>query len=378
MLTSLTKYLYGTRGERIAALTFLFLGFLALIFPSIYATFRAPKNIDFSCFLEDIHVANERGALTVAKTIENDKQVVLYHFNPNNISKEALIEFGVKEKTANTWINFLNKGGSFYKKEDVKKVYGLSEAAFAKLAPFMVFEKTITATANAIPKESPAKELFNFDPNTSSLEDFIKLGLSYKIAERIVKYRTKGGQFKTAQELLKIYGLSQVDYERLAPYIKIAPPITANANAKRDTVHAKKHPKKAISIRIDINKADAEKWQQLYGIGPSYSKRIINFREKLGGFVSINQVAETYGLPDSTFQHIRPYLDESPIFRALAVNTASLDELKSHPYIKWKQAERLFKYREQHGHFTSIQDLRKVLGAFDEGELERIAPYLMF
>ncbi len=131
-------------------------------------------------------------------------------------------------------------------------------------------------------------------------------------------------------------------------------------------------------LKVDINKATAETFQRLYGIGPAYSARIVKFREALGGFSDIKQVSEVYGLPDSTFQAVRPNLEISPaILHKLNINTASKDELSFHPYLHWKQAKIIIAYREMHGPFGSLEDLKKIHG-LEADLIQKMKPYLQF
>ena len=113
------------------------------------------------------------------------------------------------------------------------------------------------------------------------------------------------------------------------------------------------------------------------GIGPAYAKRIITFREKLGGFSSVEQVAETYGLPDSTFQNIKSRLQPSPVLHKIAINTISVAELRAHPYLETRQATAIVSFREQHGAFHSVDDLRNIR-ALPAAVLEKLRPYLEF
>jgi competence ComEA-like helix-hairpin-helix protein len=113
----------------------------------------------------------------------------------------------------------------------------------------------------------------------------------------------------------------------------------------------------------------------LPGIGPKLASRINSFREKLGGFYSIDQVAETYGLPDSTFQKIRPYLKFSGEVKKINVNRATREELSSHPYIRWKMAGAITEYRKQHGDFAKLEDLKKVF-LVDDAAFLKMLPYL--
>ncbi len=229
---------------------------------------------------------------------------------------------------------------------------------------------------------------FFFDPNNASKEEFILLGLSPKVAQTILNYRTKGGEFQKKEDLKKLYTLREEDYDRLEPWVRIASRPEIRQEKKAVAFSSSEQESKPYSERssskerdlltIDINLATAEEWQQLKGIGPGYSRRIVNFREKLGGFSSVQQVAETYGLPDSTFQQILPSLKNSPIFRKIKVNSASEVELKGHPYLSNLQAKVLFNYRQQHGPFTDMADLRKIREPFEEQDWKRLKPYLSF
>ncbi|RFS19002.1 hypothetical protein DVR12_25715 [Chitinophaga silvatica] len=112
---------------------------------------------------------------------------------------------------------------------------------------------------------------------------------------------------------------------------------------------------------IDINTADSLQWQLLPGIGPGFSRRIVKFREALGGFYEVQQVAECYGLPDSTFQKIQPFLkigDSS--LKILDLNLTDEKSLASHPYIRYKLAHLIVQYRSMHAGFSQVSDLRQL------------------
>ena len=101
---------------------------------------------------------------------------------------------------------------------------------------------------------------------------------------------------------------------------------------------------------VDVNTADTTAFVALPGIGSKLALRIVNFRDKLGGFYSVDQIAEIYGLPDSSFQRIKHLLKlDNPSIKKININTASKDEMKLHPYFKWNLANAIVEYRNQHG-----------------------------
>lgn len=221
---------------------------------------------------------------------------------------------------------------------------------------------------------------FYFDPNTIDAAGWKKLGLRDKTIQTILHYREKGGRFRKAEDLQRVYGLFPDEYAKLEPWIQIATaerPSAAltGAPVPVTTVSKTDRPRYAI---VDINTADTSALIALPGIGGKLAARIIAFRDKLGGFIATEQVAETYGLPDSTFQKIKTLLrcGNSP-FRKININTAGIDELKAHPYIRWQLAKPILAYRESHGPFRSADDLLQVQAA-DAATWKKIIPYLQF
>lgn len=220
---------------------------------------------------------------------------------------------------------------------------------------------------------TPQAELFYFDPNTTSITDWEKLGLKNKTIQTIQNYLSKGGHFKQPEDLKKVYGLRNEDYERLAPFIRIKE--KADAFQTKSTENKYVAGKKVYAI-VDINSADTSAFIALPGIGNKLAARILSFREKLGGFYSIEQIGETYGLPDSTFQKIKQYLKlENSNIKKININTATVDELKAHPYIKYSLANPIVAYRNQHGPFAKVEDIKKVMVITDD-IYDKISAYL--
>lgn len=205
-------------------------------------------------------------------------------------------------------------------------------------------------------------QLFNFDPNVLSFEGWKKLGVREKTIDIIQKYLHKGGHFYKPEDLKRVYGFRTEEYARLQPYIRIPSPNPLKRESDEKPAGKKETPANGTKYTIvDINTADTSAFIALPGIGNKLATRIVSFREKLGGFYSIDQIAETYGLVDSSFRKIKPFLKlENRDIKKLNVNTASKDEMKSHPYIKLNLANAIVEYRNQHGDFSSLEDLKKI------------------
>lgn len=308
------------------------------------------------------------------------KETTLQVFNPNTANKNLLQAHGLADNTIRSWLSYIKKGGRFKNLQDLEKFRALSVTDLDRIRPYLVFE-TAQANGSSKTKNMPVADAkityFEFDPNDVSLSELEALGVPTKTAKTWLKYSSNGGRFYKKEDIQKVYGLKKEDYSRLLPYIKIAEqaaePIAAN-----DIPTAYAYTKTpSIPVYIDINQASAEEWQELRGIGPTYSKRIVNFRNKLGGFYSIDQVGQTYHLPDSVFQQIKAQLRLSPIFKKIAINQADEKGLSAHPYISFQQAKLIIQYRNNHGFFASLEDLQKIY-ALDAAFINKVNPYLSF
>ena len=193
-----------------------------------------------------------------------------------------------------------NFGELKFDKETDAKISQLYVSANDSVAGANAQDTTISSHTNL--DQSPV--LFEFDPNTLDADGWKKLGIKDKVIHTILNYRNKGGRFKVPADIEKIYGLSKKETSLLLPYIKIK-----EQPAQTIKTYAAQPKEKAVEIKpVHINTATAEEWKALPGIGDVLSNRIVKFRNKAGGFTSIDQVAKTYGLPDSTFQKIKPWL----------------------------------------------------------------------
>ncbi|MFV0501028.1 MAG: ComEA family DNA-binding protein [Bacteroidales bacterium] len=133
---------------------------------------------------------------------------------------------------------------------------------------------------------------------------------------------------------------------------------------------------KKESIIIDINHADSLDFQALRGIGPVLSKRIIKYRNLLGGFVDINQIQEVYGISDSLFNTIKPLLRLDTVnIKQININQCDIKELNSHPYLDFYQSKAIIKYRQDKTHIDSIQELN-LIQLIDPQTLNKIKPYI--
>ena len=230
--------------------------------------------------------------------------------------------------------------------------------------------------ANVLVSAKRAENLFKFDPNMLNIEGWKSLGLSFKQAKSIVNYTSKGGKFYKPEDLKKMYVISPDRYMKLMPYVQIEKNITAYPHV--DVVYEKKvYLKKPLQI-IDINTADSAQLDEVKGIGGAFATRILKYRERLGGFYKKEQLMEVYGLDSVKYNEIKDQLSISTVaLKSININTAVFTDLKANPYLSYKQINAIIQYRKQHGNYTHISDLKKIV-ILNQKVIDQIAPYLSF
>ena len=232
------------------------------------------------------------------------------------------------------------------------------------------------STDDSFPNQ--AADLTPFNPNEFSLEMGEMIGLSERQSESILKYINKGGQFKIKEDFKKMYVISAEKYDELKEYIQLPDEYRSNYEEKeweKEEAAFEKKPKAIITA--NLNEADSADLVKVSGIGPFYAKSIVKYRDELGGFVNKRQLLELYGMDEERYLKLASVLllDNPEPYRMINVNTISIEELKNHPYFDWNLSRYLVNYRENHGKFKSVQDLKE-LRLIDTDLYRKIAPYI--
>ena len=203
---------------------------------------------------------------------------------------------------------------SFSKKERIAVVVLLTLSGIFLAFPYF-FRKDVSppasipvpakdsVLANVIVSKPAPRKLFYFNPNTITAEEWKALGLRNRTVKTILNYREKGGRFRQANDIRKIWGLTPAVAEILLPYVRLS---ALSSKQEKEIVVVSKPGK--LLHNIDVNKATVEEWKTLPGIGEVLANRLVRFREKLGRFNAVEQVGKTYGLSDSVFRQLKPYL----------------------------------------------------------------------
>ena len=219
---------------------------------------------------------------------------------------------------------------------------------------------------------TPNYSLFEFDPNQVSREQLEKLGVKSYVINNLLKYRAKGGQFRKKEDLKKIFGFDLDTYKRLQPYIVIK---AKNVSEHIDNESTAANKNKS-NLQIDINSSTAEEFQQIKGIGETYSNRIVDYREQVGGFYRIEQIAEVFGIDSSLYQSIEHQLIIQEVeLKQISLNFASINDLKNHPYVDYKLARKIYDERVQNGPYQSMDTFLERC-VIEESLAVKITPYL--
>lgn len=229
-------------------------------------------------------------------------------------------------------------------------------------------EKTINHERRNTDKVNCTINLKKFNPNTNTMSDWVSLGLSEKQASSIIKYVNKGGAFKIKRDLKKMHVVNDSLFQMWENYIQLP-------EEDQDTEKTQKEYKPIAKekVLLNINIATTAELDKLPLIGEGRAKAIVSYRDRLGGFISIDQLTELKSLPDSVLQVINPFIKtDGLVLRHININSDTL----IHPYLPKPLAKMIVIYRQQHGNYQRIDDLR-ILPLYDEKIMRKIAPYLI-
>lgn len=228
------------------------------------------------------------------------------------------------------------------------------------------------------PKNEISAVLQAFDPNTADSVLLRQLGLPVYIVRNILKYRAKGGVFRSPESFSRIYGLKEEVYQKLKPYITIAPLVSVS-HVRTDTFRQLKDtipyvPKYEEGTIVDLNKADTSILKRIPGIGSTLARMIVVYRQRLGGFYDVAQLQE---VPHVGVELNKWFVVTPAGLHKIQVNSASLDKLRSHPYMDFYKAKAIMEYRRKRGKIKGLSQL-SMFEEFTEKDLKRLSPYLTF
>jgi DNA uptake protein ComE-like DNA-binding protein len=352
-------YFTFSRNERKGITILIILIFLLAIANKVIFYFETPGKID-KVLLDS--ASSELGMFNDSLNQQIKEGGTLFPFDPNTIDSIELYQLDFPDQVKRNLLRFRNKGGKWFSKSDFRKIYGVTDDVYMRVEPYLVIEDNENRVVSKVQKV----EKFYFDPNTAIDDEFVRLGLTAKQIATIRKYQSKGGTFRSKEDFLKIWGLRNDQKSELANFIRIE--------------IVEKIPEDSApivnTIRIELNSADSVQLKALPGIGDKLSKRIVKYRDLVGGFYSIHQLTEVYGMSEQTIQVIAGKITVDPSkIRKIDLNFADIYELSKHPYLQKDLAKQIITFRTKHGSFRDKTVLLDSM-ILNIDQYNRIKPYL--
>lgn len=303
MLNFFKDFLTYTKGERNGIIILVFVIFLFMLIPKILPYVIEQKQYDFSRFIQDIEDFEQQlnqGEELIAEQPEPEKEVVyeVFEFNPNDLPREQWLKLGIKERTIQVIKNYESKGGKFYDKSDLKKIYGFREDDYIRLEPYIKIparkkldyhhpENKKFDKVDVLPKRSNY-ENYIVEINTA---DSIVLkglrGIGSVLANRIIGYRELIGGFVNKQQLLEVYGIDSILFASIERHIIL------------DT---------SFVSKLNINELSKQELSSHPYLNYNIANSIVSYREQHGKFRNIPDLLDIYVIDEALLEKIHPYL----------------------------------------------------------------------
>ncbi len=339
---------------------------------------------------------NEQRTSASAAVTDMDK---IKPFNPNCDSYEQLREAGLSQEVAVGIVRWRKYGKVYRIVEDLALVAGVNDSIYAALKPFVIIDDSLSVERIAVQSKSkfqqqpkPDKrvevrptvktqvtdrstrkmETEKFAIDTASAEYLAGWGLSLKQAEVLVRYRDASGGIFSEEHLRRCYVVDGEVADSLARYM-------VYSVKKSDGVGsvAVSHNRE-VQTTVEINSADSATLVAIDGIGPMSAAEIVKYRKYLGGYYSVEQIAELKCIREQNFVKFLPKIScDSCKISKIDINFAGPKELERHPYVSAQALRRIVKQRQLKGGWTRIEEMIEQ-NILSEKEAKRLAPYLRF
>ncbi|KAA6348132.1 hypothetical protein EZS27_004406 [termite gut metagenome] len=270
---------------------------------------------------------------------------------------------------------------SDYREKSIIAGKVLAEKEYADFNDLLHEKREKPAAYAPPPKEQVEIVPTLFDPNTADSLTFLRLGLSPRTASNIIRYRIKGGRFRKPEDFKKIYGLTSEQYAGLLPYISIQKSFDQKRNAFQPIVNSEQGRKPLpiafkypLGTVIDLNQADTAELKKIPGIGSGIAARIVDYRKRLGGFYSVNQLEDIH-LPTAQFAEWFSVATDAIV--RINLNGTGIERLRAHPYFNFYQAKAIVEYRKKKGGLKSLKQLA-LYEEFSGMDFERMEQYVCF
>lgn len=383
-------YFLFTRKERNSVLVILFIGIIIIFSPYFYENYIYEshplilENNGFSINVSDsstydpnlfnkteIQVKNTDLGLREEKV----KDWKLYDIDPIDLNKATSDELqklnGIGPVLGDRIVKFRSAKGGYSTIEELKRIYGLSPETFEKVQGQLV--------VTGIPPITQERK-YSIDINTENREDFMKLnGIGPVISDILINYRDSKNGFDSIADLKNVYSLSEELFESIQPYLKLSQPIRSiDKPGFKDKPKNLTVPKGSDGVKkMDINKVTDKDLETIHGIGPFYSRNIVELREKLGGYHTIDQLQNVYGMKPEIVELLGDYVSiQSPPSR-FDINEIEFRDLLRMGLLKYEEVKYIFQLKNAQNGIMNENQLRKLKG-IPPKKMDALIPYILF
>ena len=328
---------------------------------------------------------------------EADSAAVLRPFDPNRAEYEELRLCGVPPAAAAGIVRWRRYGKVYRMKEDIALCSGVDDSLYALLKPYIVIDEEHAARPRReYSPPSPSAELSAgsggspraekrtreirprpFSLDTVTVPFLVEMGFSPRQSEAVLRYRDASGGIRNEEQFRRCYVVSEEMADRLAPYIVFAPAERADTDSD-PCVGAADAAYGGAAVLVEINTADSAALRSVRGIGEKSVTAIMRYRELLGGFYSVEQLAELDVVTESNYERILTQICcDSCEIQKIDINFAPPSALKGHPYLPPVILRKLLSKRQLKGGWRSTEELVED-NILTRTEAARLAPYLRF
>ena len=219
-----------------------------------------------------------------------------FEFDPNGLAEKEWRRLGLSSKQIRVILNYEAKGGRFYRKEDLKKIYSISPAQYAALEPYIRIPASYPEAKSGKPGsyEKPAKidkgpiaALIELNSADSAKLESIR-GIGPVFASRIIRYRNRLGGFYRMEQLREVYGLDSLKYSRLKDNVEI---------------------NTSLIQRINLNKVTFEQFKMHPYLNYKQMNAILQYRKQHSSFGSVDDLKKLAIMNEEIIRKIEPYLE---------------------------------------------------------------------
>lgn len=352
----LDKFNNYSRNDRNAVILLVFLIFITILVKQVIELFYPESQYDISEYEQFVDKSDQE--------ILPGNKLSLFYFDPNEISETAIDSLDIPSFVKNNIISYRNAGGSFQTPADIRKIYGMTDSIYNKIESYIYINPEVEIR-NYESKGMTKPKVGYFDPNKADSATLIEMGFNTYQTNNLIKYREQGGNFIKPADILKIYGIDSIFFASIRNYIQIEETIasTVRMNEKREFI-------------INLNQADSVDLIRVKGIGPVFAKRILSYRNLLGGYHSVNQLLEVYNFPHETLRDNESIFRINPVLiEKIRINFAEYSELLKHPYLNKNDVDAILTYKNKNGPFNNVKELYHS-AVLDSLTFSKVKPYL--